>query len=80
MTKRGAENTKLSFPVSESRDRIQGSVTAPVSLVEYGDYECPYCAQAYLVTLSLILLQILSKRYLMLQLFKNKETLAWVRN
>jgi protein-disulfide isomerase len=50
MTNRRIENTKLSLPVSGSRDHIQGTVTAPATLVEYGDYECPYCAQAYLIT------------------------------
>jgi protein-disulfide isomerase len=31
------------------RDHIQGPVVAPIKLVEYGDYECPYCGEAYLV-------------------------------
>jgi len=49
MTKKEVgEAVKLTLPVSE-RDHIQGSESAAVTLVEYGDYECPYCAQAYMI-------------------------------
>jgi protein-disulfide isomerase len=36
----------LKVPVTAD-DHIQGSHTAPIILVEYGDYQCPHCGHAY---------------------------------
>ena len=38
--------SKLSIAVNKD-DHIQGNPTAECSLVEFGDYECPYCGAAY---------------------------------
>jgi protein-disulfide isomerase len=37
---------RLNSPVSE-RDHVMGPVGARITLVEYGDYECPACGEAY---------------------------------
>lgn len=39
-------NVELRVPVSEA-DHAQGREDAPLTLVEYGDYECPSCGGAY---------------------------------
>ena len=53
MTGRTYHPPRLVLPVGP-RDHIRGEPSSLVTLVEYGDYKCPYCAAAHVVTKELL--------------------------
>ena len=42
------------LPVAEDGDHILGLHSAPVTLMEFGDFECPHCGQAHVVLQELL--------------------------
>jgi protein-disulfide isomerase len=43
---RGERTASLPMVLDPERDHIRGPVDAPMTLVEYGDFECPFCSRA----------------------------------
>jgi protein-disulfide isomerase len=41
-----AKHRELDPPVN-AEDHVEGNSSASITLVEYGDYECPHCGRAY---------------------------------
>jgi Na+/H+ antiporter NhaA len=46
LTGSAEEILDLTTPVDPARDHIRGAADASVTLIEYGDFQCPYCSQA----------------------------------
>ena len=48
------EQPKLTMKVSIDNDPIIGNPNAPITIIEFSDFQCPFCARFYTQTLPLI--------------------------
>lgn len=51
------------LPPVTSDDRMTGHTSSPITLVEFGDYECPYCRQAAPIVQAMLADRSLEFRY-----------------
>ena len=49
-----SKTMKQLVPPVNSFDHIMRYANAPIELVEYGDYECPYCGRAYPIVKNIV--------------------------
>lgn len=72
--------SQLKVPIT-SQDHVIGPSDAPVTLIEYGDYECPHCAQAHPIVATLLKqlgdqLRFAFRHFPLTQVHPNAETAA----